>query len=139
VVGPQALMKEFRKVHQFNVFSCNTPSQLAIAEYLEDENKYNELPNFYQEKRDLFLSAINASKFKALNCAGTYFQLLSYKDISDEKDTDFAIRMTKEFGLASIPISVFYNSHLDNKVLRFCFAKGKETLERAGDILLKVK
>ena len=138
VVGPQALMKEFRKVHQFNVFSCNTPSQLAIAEYLEDENKYNELPGFYQEKRDLFLAAVEGSKFKALQCQGTYFQLLSYKGISDEKDTDFAIRMTKEYGLASIPISVFYNSHLDEKVLRFCFAKGKETLERAGEILLRL-
>jgi len=137
-IGPENLMQEFRKVHQFNVFSCNHPAQLAIAEYLEDENNYKNLGSFYQGKRDLFLDAVSNSRFEPITCEGTYFQLLKYDQITDETDTDFAIRLTKEFGLASIPVSVFYHNPLDEKVLRFCFAKGEETLQRAGEILAKV-
>jgi len=137
-IGPKNLMHEFRKVHQFNVFSCNHPFQIAIAEYLEDENNYNNLGSFYQKKRDIFLDAVSTSRFEPIPCDGTYFQLLKYDQITDEKDVDFAIRLTKEFGVASIPVSVFYHVLLDEKVLRFCFAKGEDTLKRAGEILAKV-
>jgi len=137
-IGPENLMHEFRKVHQFNVFSCNHPVQIAIAEYLEDENNYINLGSFYQKKRDIFLDAVSTSRFEPIPCEGTYFQLLKYDQITDEKDVDFAVRLTKEFGLASIPVSVFYHVLLDEKVLRFCFAKGEETLKRAGEILAKV-
>ena len=137
-IGPENLMHEFRKVHQFNVFSCNHPVQIALAEYLEDENNYINLGSFYQRKRDLFLDAVSTSRFEPITCDGTYFQLLKYDQITDEKDVDFAIRLTKEFGVASIPVSVFYHVLLDEKVLRFCFAKGEDTLKRAGEILAKV-
>jgi len=138
VVAPEPLMNEFRKVHQFNVFSCNHPMQRGIAKYLETPSHYNDLGAMYQTKRDVFASAVEASRFKAVTCHGTYFQLLDYSAITDERDTDFAIRLTKEFKIASIPVSVFYNSKLDEKVLRFCFAKNEETLKRAGEILCKV-
>ncbi len=137
-VGPENLMKEFRKVHQFNVFACNHPMQNAIAEYLESESNYQGLGNFYQQKRDVFLNSIADSRFEPIPCKGTYFQLLNYQNITDEKDTDFAVRLTKEFGIASIPVSVFYNTTLDEHVLRFCFAKNEDTLKRAGEILCKV-
>jgi len=137
-IGPENLMHEFRKVHQFNVFSCNHPVQIALAEYLEDENNYINLGSFYQRKRDLFLDAVSTSRFEPITCNGTYFQLLKYDQITDEKDVDFAIRLTKEFGVASIPVSVFYHVLLDEKVLRFCFAKGEDTLKQAGEILAKV-
>ena len=138
IFGPEELMKEFRKVHQFNVFSCNHPMQLAIAEYISDENNYLGLGNFYQKKRDLFNEVVEGSRFKLLKSSGTYFELLDYSQITDEKDTDFAIRMTKEFGLASIPVSVFYHTPNDDKVLRFCFAKQDETILKAAEILSKI-
>lgn len=134
-LAPQNLMTEFRKVHQFLVFSCNTPVQLALADYLKDENQYLELGKFYQKKRDHFISLIANSKFDLSPSAGTYFQLLQYGDISKEKDTAFAVRLTTEFKIASIPISVFYHDPVDNFVLRFCFAKKDETLEKAAKIL----
>jgi len=132
-LGPEYLMKEFRKVHQFLVFSVNTPLQVALANYLKNEEHYLSLPIFYQAKRDYFTSLIEGSKFKFSPCKGSYFQLLDYSDFSDEKDTDLAIRLTKEFGIASIPVSVFYSSDVDTKMLRFCFAKDNETLERAAE------
>jgi methionine aminotransferase len=135
VVAPSNLMNEFRKAHQYIVFSVNTPLQYAFAEYMQNESNYRMLPDFYQQKRDFFRSAIKDSRFKLLPCTGTYFQLLSYADITDEKDTDFAIRLTKQKGIASIPVSVFYNNPTDNKVLRFCFAKKNETLEKAVQII----
>lgn len=135
IVGPEKLMTEFRKVHQFNVFSCNHPFQLAIAEYMQNAETYTEVASFYEQKRNTFLRAIEGSRFTPLACNGTYFQLLSYDGITEENDVDFAERLTKEHGIASIPVSVFYNSKLDEKVLRFCFAKQDETLERAGEIL----
>jgi methionine aminotransferase len=138
IVGPEQLMKEFRKVHQFNVFSANHPLQAAIADYIESGNVYNELGTFYQEKRDYFTSAVEASNFDILPCKGTYFQLLSYKNISDKTDVDYAIELTKTKGIASIPVSVFYNSKKDDQVLRFCFAKKEETLKRACDILTTI-
>jgi methionine transaminase len=138
IVGPELFMNEFKKVHQFTVFSSNHPVQLAIADYLKEKSVYDHLGTFYQKKRDLFLEAINGSPLVPLSCAGTYFQLLSYASISNEKDTLFAERLIKEQGIASIPISVFYNTQLDEKVLRFCFAKKDETLLKAGEILKRI-
>ena len=137
-VAPANIMKEFRKVHQWVVFTCNTPMQYAIAEFLQDEQNYLGLYDFYQEKRDYFNTLVKDSKFKVIPASGSYFQLLDYSDITDEQDTEYAIRLTKEFGIASIPMSVFYHKPIDNKVLRFCFAKEKETLERAAEKLCKI-
>lgn len=137
-VAPKKLMTEFRKVHQFIVFCCNTPLQYALAEFLKNKNNYLQLGSFYQKKRDFFISLIKDSKFKMEPSAGTYFQLLDYSEISKEKDTNFAMRLTKEFGIASIPISVFYHNLIDHKALRFCFAKKEETLEKAAEILNKL-
>jgi methionine aminotransferase len=138
-VGPANLMKEFRKVHQFMVFSVNTPLQYALAEYMQNASHYNGLESFYQEKRDYFRSLLEGSPFKILPCSGSYFQLLDYSAVSNEKDTEYAIRLTKEYGIASIPVSVFYNVPRDYHLLRFCFAKSNETLEKAAACLHKVK
>ncbi len=138
-IGPENLMKEFRKVHQFMVFSVNTPLQYALAEYLLDEKNYNGLSKFYQEKRDYFQDLLKGSAFKILPCYGSYFQLLDYSAITNDKDTEFAIRLTKEHAVASIPISVFYNKPIDNKLLRFCFAKENDQLEKAAAHLHNIK
>jgi methionine aminotransferase len=137
-IGPKELMVEFRKVHQFNVFSSNHPLQHALAEYLTDPDKYLSLGGFYQNKRDIFLAAISNSRFKIIPSNGTYFQLLDYSAITDENDVNFAERLVLEHGIAAIPVSVFYNSPLDEKVLRFCFAKKENTLNLAGEILTKI-
>ena len=131
-------MSEFRKIHQFNVFSSNTPIQFALSEYLQNEDNYLKLGDFYQRKRDLFLSAIEGSRFTPIKCNGTYFQLLNYKQISQESDVKMAEMLTKEHKVASIPVSVFYNNPLDEKVLRFCFAKEDETIEKAAEILRSI-
>ncbi|MCK5823271.1 MAG: methionine aminotransferase [Bacteroidales bacterium] len=138
-IAPENLMKEFRKVHQFSMYTVNTPIQYAIAEYLNDKDEYLKLGNFFQQKRDVFINGLKDSNFIIRPALGTYFQLLDYSKISDEKDTVFAERLTKEFGVASIPVSVFYHDKIDNKVLRFCFAKKNETLEKAIEKLLKLK
>ena len=137
-LAPENLMAEFRKAHQFVVFACNTPVQYAIAEFLGNRENYVHLNEFYQKKRDYFVDLVSKSRFKILPSYGTYFQLLDYSGISDEKETDFAMRLTKEFKIASIPVSVFYHRHINNKVLRFCFAKKEETLEKAAEILCKI-
>jgi methionine aminotransferase len=137
VLAPENLMREFRKVHQYEVFCVNAPIQYAFAAYLQDESHY-QIRDFYQAKRDTFRAAVNGSRFAVLPSSGTYFQLLDYSGISDEKDTDFVIRLIKEFGIAAIPVSVFYNIPSHNRVLRFCFAKQDETLERAGEILRSI-
>ncbi len=137
-LAPKNLMSEFRKTHQFNVFSVNHPVQLALATYLKNPKNYLDLPAFYQQKRDFFLAAIKDSKFSIQPAKGTYFQLLGYENISEENDVDFAVRLTKEFKIASIPISVFYQNKTDNKVLRFCFAKNEETMVQAAAILNKI-
>ena len=137
-IGPKQLMVEFRKVHQFNVFSSNHPLQHALTEYLNDSENYLSLGSFYQKKRDVFLSAITGSRFKVIPSKGTYFQLLDYSSISDQNDVMFAERLVHEYKIASIPVSVFYNSPLDEKVLRFCFAKKEQTLEEAAKILSKI-
>lgn len=138
VAAPKALMSEFRKVHQFLVFAVNHPLQLALADYLKDPSVYEELSAFYQAKRDFFRKLIAGSRFKIEPCTGTYFQLLNYRQISDESDTDFAIRLTQEKGLAAIPLSVFYGHKPQQHLLRFCFAKKEETLEKAAEIICKL-
>lgn len=137
-MAPAFLMQEFRKVHQFLVFSVNAPLQYAIAEHLKDENTYLSLPDFFQQKRDHFRKGLEESRFELLPCSGSYFQSVTYNNITDEKDSDFALRLTKEIGVASIPTSVFYTKGTDHHVLRFCFAKKQETLDKAVDRLLKV-
>ncbi|GAB3916230.1 methionine aminotransferase [Mucilaginibacter boryungensis] len=137
-LAPANLMQEFRKVHQFLVFSVNTPMQAAIAEYLKDENVYAGLPAFFQQKRDYFRNGLKNSRFKLLPCQGSYFQCVSYQDITDEKDADLAIRITREFGVASIPVSAFYSKATDHHILRFCFAKRQETLDKAVERLIKI-
>lgn len=134
-LAPEGLSREFRKIHQFVTFSTSTPFQAAIAEYMKNRDRISEVKAFYQEKRDLFQGLIKGSRFKALDCFGTYFQMLDYSAVSDEGDVEYARRMTIEHKLASIPVSVFYHSKEDNKVLRFCFAKKNETLEKAAEIL----
>ena len=137
-VAPDYLMKEFRKVHQFNVFSVNSFTQYAIADYLKNESVYLSLNNFYQEKRDFFLSKMETSRFRPVKCSGTYFQLFDYSEISDENDVDFAKRLTKEYGVATIPVSVFYSNEVNEKVIRVCFAKTENLLETAADVLCKI-
>ena len=137
-MAPAHLMNEFRKVHQFLVFSVNAPIQYAIAEYLKDENTYLSLPDFFQQKRDHFRSGLHQTRFKLLPCSGSYFQSVTYNDITDEKDSDFALRLTKDFGVAVIPTSAFYTRATDHHVLRFCFAKRQETLDKAVERLLNV-
>jgi len=134
-IAPAELTKEFRNVHQFNVFSVNHPTQVALTAYIKTSKNYLELPSFYQAKRDLFLSLIKDSRFEFSPSTGTYFQLLNYKKITDEYDCDFAIRLTKEKKIASIPVSVFNNNNFDGKDLRFCFAKTDDTLKEAAEIL----
>ncbi len=138
VVAPQNLMAEFRKVHQFNVFTANSPIQYALADYMSNEDNYMHIGAFYQAKRDLFLSAVKASRFKIKPTRGTYFQLLDYSKISKEEDTELAKRLTIEHKVASIPVSVFYHNPVQNNVLRFCFAKEDDTLKRAGDIICNI-
>lgn len=137
-IAPQNLMAEFRKVHQYNVFSVNSVMQAGFAEILTEKDWYLELNSFYKQKRDYFRNAISSSRFKLLDCAGTYFQLVSYSKISEERDVEFVKRLTKDKGVAAIPVSVFYRSHVDSSIIRFCFAKEETTLRKAADLLLKV-
>src|SRR5688500_8660955 len=116
-------MTEFREVREFQGSSVNTPLQHDLAGLMSDKKNYSGLEQFYQEKRDYFLKLLKGSRFKPLPCYGSYFQLLDYKKISHMKDTEYAIKLTKENGIASIPVSVFYNVPVDHKLLRFCFAK----------------
>lgn len=138
VVAPANLTTEIRKAHQFITFSVNTPVQLALAEYLKTPSHYEGLGNFYEKKRDFLLERIKGSSFEPLKCHGSYFQLLSYKGISSKADIDMAEEMTKKHKVASIPVSAFYSDRTDNHILRFCFAKKEETLERATEILRKL-
>ncbi len=137
-IAPENLMKEFRKVHQFNCFTCNSPVQVALAEFLKQKENYLQLGNFLQQKRDYFFDLMAQTKFIPIPSFGSYFQLYSYVNISNESEKDFAIRLTKEYGVATIPTSAFYKNEIDNKTLRFCFTKKEETLERAVERLVKV-
>ena len=136
--APIELMEEFKKVHQFNVFCVNHPIQIALADYLQEPNHYLELSEFYQQKRDLFLSLIKGSKFTFRPSKGTYFQVLDYSKINNDHDMDFAKYLTIDHKIASIPMSVFNEYGLDQKVLRFCFAKTEDTIKKAADILNQI-
>jgi methionine aminotransferase len=137
-VAPPPLSREFRRIHQFLTFASNTPVQWAYADIMADPSLYLELPAFYQQKRDRFLSLLEPSRFKALRCRGTYFQMMDYSAISDLDDVAFARHMTTVHRVAAIPPSVFYHDGEDNRVLRFCFAKRDETLEEAAEILCRI-
>ncbi|MBS1948836.1 MAG: aminotransferase class I/II-fold pyridoxal phosphate-dependent enzyme [Bacteroidetes bacterium] len=138
-IASPGLMTEFRKVHQFNCFSCNSPMQVALSVFLKNKENYLSLPAFMQNKRDYFQKLMSQTKFDALPSYGSYFQVYKYGRISDESDKDFAIRITKEYGVATIPVSAFYREATDNKTIRFCFAKKEETLEKAVEKLMKIK
>ncbi len=137
-IAPAAFTKEFRKVHQFNCFSCFTPAQVALAEYLKNKDAYLSLPRFMQQKRDYFIELMKQTKFDLLNTSGSYFICASYGRISDEGDKDLAIRLTKEAGVATIPLSAFYHNQKDDKVVRFCFSKQNRTLQQAVERLMKI-
>jgi methionine aminotransferase len=137
-MAPASLMKEYRKVHQFNCFTCFTPAQVALAEYLKDKEAYLSLPRFMQQKRDYFIELMKNTKFDLLPTHGSYFVCASYGRISDEGDKDLAIRLTKEAGVATIPVSAFYHNAKDDKVVRFCFSKQSRTLQQAVERLMKL-
>lgn len=136
--APEYLMNGFRKVHQFIVFTVNTPIQLAMSEFMQNESNIYNLNKFYQNKRDLFRNLINDSKFKIRNCDGTYFQLLDYSNISDKNDFEFAEYLTKEIGVAVIPLSPFYSKPTSEKLIRVCFAKQDKIIEEAANKLSKL-
>lgn len=137
-LAPKALMEEMQKIHEYNVYSTNHPFQRALAAYLKKPDHYEQLGPFFQQKRDYFLQGLSDTKFQAIPSAGTYFQLVDYSAISDEGDIEFAKRLTREFKVASIPVSVFNLNREDRQQVRFCFAKEKDTLSRALDILQTV-
>jgi methionine aminotransferase len=137
-IAPAALTKEFRKVHQFNAFACFTPAQVALAKFLGNRDAYLSLAAVMHEKRDYFKQLIRSTKFTMHESYGSYFICGTYEKISGEADKDFAIRITKEFGVATIPVSAFYQNGKDDKVLRFCFSKKQETLEAAVEKLSRV-
>ena len=137
-LAPEPLSSELQKIHQYLTFASNTPIQMAYAEFMQNKELYLKLPGFYQQKRDLFLDLIAESRFRPLPCKGTYYQMLGYSQISDEPDLAFAMRLTAEHGVAAIPPSALYHQKDDHKVLRFCFAKKKETLENAAEKLCRI-
>ncbi|MFZ4463476.1 MAG: methionine aminotransferase [Bacteroidales bacterium] len=138
VMAPALLMAEFRKLHQFTVFASNTPVQYAIADFLQDPENYIHLSKFYQAKRDFFVNGIKDSRFTIIPSYGTYFQLLDYSAISKENDMEFARRLVLEHNIASVPLSPFYSMEAEGKLLRFCFAKSEETLNKATEILCRI-
>lgn len=138
-IAPKALTNEFRKIHQFNCFSCNSPMQAGIAAYLQNEDAYKNLGKEMQVKRDYFRTQMQQTPFKLLPSFGSYFECYSYEHISNESDFDLAVRLTKDYGITTIPLSSFYNNKTDNKVLRFCFSKKQETLDAAVERLLRFK
>jgi methionine aminotransferase len=131
VLAPRELMAEFRKVHQFNVFTVNTPVQLALADYMADASRHLGLAAFYQGKRDFFRAALAGSRFELLPSHGTYFQLARYAAISDLGDAAFCEHLTRNVGVAAIPVSAFFADGRDEHVIRFCFAKNEATLAAA--------
>ena len=137
-IAPENIMKEYRKVHQFNAFGCDTPKQIAIAEYMTNKEAYLSIGAMYQEKRDYLRGLLDNTKFVRLPSSGSYFESYRYDTISDEPDTVFAERLVKEFGIAIVPMSAFYQKSTDHKVIRLCFAKVKETLDTAAACLQKV-
>ncbi len=138
-IAPAGLTKEFRKVHQFNCFSCHTPSQVALASFLYQEESYLSVGPFLEQKKNYFQTLMSSTQLKPLPSYGSYFQLYSYNELNDENESDFAKRLVKDYGVATIPTSAFYSDGTDNKVLRFCFAKKEATLEMAVERLKKLK
>ena len=138
VLAPSVLTAEFRKVHQFNVFTVNTPMQIGLANYMQNPSHHVNLPNFYQEKRDFFRAGLEGSKFKLLPTQGTYFQCVDYSAISSLNELDFATWLTKEIGVAAIPVSAFYQKQTQNNLVRFCFAKKTSTLQEALERLQRI-
>lgn len=136
-LAPKNLTTEFIKIHQFVTFSSCTPMQYALAEYMSEPSRYIYLNDFYQKKRDFFCEGLKNTPFKFSPSQGSFFQFVSYGHLSDESDYDLAVRLTKEKGVASIPVSVFYHDQKDHKMLRFCFAKDEEVLEQALELLSK--
>ncbi|MCZ7561677.1 MAG: pyridoxal phosphate-dependent aminotransferase [Burkholderiaceae bacterium] len=136
--APAPLMAEFRKIHQFNVFSVNTPMQHGLVAYMRDPAPWQGLPAFYQRKRDLFRAGLAATRFRLLPCEGTYFQVVDYSAISDLSEAEFAKWLTAEIGVAAIPLSAFYEEPTENRTVRFCFAKADETLQQALARLARV-
>jgi methionine aminotransferase len=137
-IAPAYLMNEFRKIHQFNAFSCDTPKQVALATYLKKKEDYLELGAAMQRKRDYFQAGMQGTKLEALPTHGSYFQVYSYKNLSAESEKEFAVFLTKNFGVATIPVSAFYQEDVNHQVLRFCFCKKEETLDAAIERLLKL-
>jgi len=137
-ISSEAFMKEFRKIHQYNAFCCDTPKQVALASFLKQRDNYLQLGNFFQKKKDFFNDLMSGTKFQPLPSYGSYFQIYSYKNISEESEKDMAIRLTKERGVATIPVSAFYTAGTNNQVLRFCFAKKESTLEAAAEKLINL-
>lgn len=137
-IASPMLMHEFRKVHQFNCFTCDTPKQVALATFLQKKEAYLDLGSFLQKKRDYLQTLMKQTKFTPLPSHGSYFQSYSYSNLSKESEKEFAIRLTKEFGVATIPVSAFYQKEINNQVLRFCFAKKEVTLEAAVERLIKL-
>jgi methionine transaminase len=135
-IAPADLMKEFRKVHQFNCFSCDSPKQVGITNYIQNKEAYLQLGPFLQQKRDYFRALMKNTPFQCIPSHGSYFECYRYGHFTDEPDKELAIRLTKEYGIATVPVSAFYKNGVDNKVLRFCFAKKEETLEKAVEKLL---
>jgi methionine aminotransferase len=136
-VAPPLLTKEFVRIHQFNAFSTNTPAQVGMAEYLQRQETYQSLPAFFQKKRDFFIDAMKQTKFNLFHSSGSYFVCATYDRLSNESDKDFCIRLTKQAGVTTIPVSAFYQNGKDNKVVRFCFGKKESTLEQAVEKLIK--
>ena len=137
-IAPDYLMHEFRKIHQFNAFSCDTPKQVALAGFLKNKEAYLQLGSFMQQKRDYFQRLMQATKFEPLPSHGSYFQIYSYKALSDKSEKEYAVQLTKEGGVATIPVAAFYQQEVNNSVLRFCFAKSEATLEAAAERLMKL-
>ena len=135
-IAPAEMMKEFRKVHQFNCFSCDSPKQVGIANYIQNKEAYLQLGPFLQQKRDYFRALMKNTPFECIPSHGSYFECYRYGHFTDEPDKELAIRLTKEYGIATVPVSAFYKNGVDNKVLRFCFAKKEETLEKAVEKLV---
>ncbi len=138
VAAPANLMHEFRKVHQYNVFSVNTPMQVGLASYMANAAPYLELPSFYQAKRDRFRAGLQGSKLKLLPCQGSYFQCVDYSALSSMKDREFCEWLTREIGVAAIPLSAFYAQGSEQTIIRFCFAKQEQTLDRALQLLQRL-
>ena len=134
-IAPERLMKEFRKIHQFNAFTSDTPKQVALSAFLTIEENYKGLGSFLQKKRDYFQELMKSTRFTPLVSHGSYFQSYSYEKISDEPEKDFAIKLTKENRVTAIPVSAFYKNEINHQVLRFCFAKKEETLQAAVERL----